>query len=125
MANALKSKICWHCDGSLGVDEERCSYCGTRQEEPVIDRVVPIPLPEFVKTDEKKTFLGNLGEKELQLTLLISTMMGATLLLFSLCLLLFSKNGVLTISWDAGWWPLFALLSGGLLYISFRTNQRL
>ena len=99
--------------------------CGTRQEEPVIDRVVPIPLPEFVKTDEKKTFLGNLGEKELQLTLLISTMMGATLLLFSLCLLLFSKNGVLTISWDAGWWPLFALLSGGLLYISFRTNQRL
>jgi|GEM_PF-3133371 len=124
MANALKSKICWHCDGSLDVEEEKCSYCGTLQQEPVAERVVPLPLPEMVKMEEKSHFLDRFSAQELQLTLLISTMMGATLLLFTLCLLMFSTNGVFTLRWDAHWWPLFGLLSGGLLYLSFLVNKK-
>ena len=125
MANALKSKICWHCDGDLSLEQDRCTYCGTLQEQVPIDRVVPIPLPEPIHQEQPKSFLDSLTQSHLQLALLISTMMGATLLLFTICLLCFSTNGVFTLSWNAGWWPVVGLLAAGMLYISYISNKKL
>lgn len=136
MPNALKSKICWNCDGTLGLEEDLCPFCGTPQDQfqsDRTDRVVALPVESLqeavnkvsLPVQEKTPFLDRLSEKELLLLTLVSTMVGGTLLFFTLALLLFSTNGKLTLVWDAGLWPFLGFLTVALLYLSYKTQSKL
>jgi hypothetical protein len=46
---------------------------------------------------------------------------GAFFLLFSLMLVLFADNGILTLSWDAGYWIVYFILSLPLLIFGWRS----
>jgi RNA polymerase subunit RPABC4/transcription elongation factor Spt4 len=136
MPNALKSKICWNCDGTLGLEEDLCPFCGTQQDQlqaERTDRVVALPVESLQEAvnkvtppaTEKIALLDRLSEKELLLLTLVSTMLGGTLLFFTLALLLFSTNGKLTLIWDASLWPFLGFLSIALLYLSYKTQTKI
>lgn len=145
-----RKKICWNCDGSVPVEEENCSFCGVylsplesdedknslfsppyRLQEVEEEADVPPapyatahveavaasqPIPEEPLVKEPSSY--TLEQRTLfSLSLILS---GAVFLIFGLALLLFSRNGILTLSWDATLWFLYIILAIPLLVFGCR-----
>lgn len=50
---------------------------------------------------------------------------GMVFFLFGLALVLFSRNGVLTLHWNGNWWPFYLICSIPMLYIGWRSLHEL
>lgn len=142
-----KKKLCWNCEGSVSVQEANCPYCGVylsslenddgknslfappyRLEE--AEEESPVPTAPYTQEETSSTpistavsegieptqnsMAGDLQAALLSLALLLT---GSVLLLFGLALLLFSKDGVFTLRWDADYWYFF--LAVGIPLMSY------
>jgi hypothetical protein len=57
------------------------------------------------------------------LTTVLLMSLGVTTLLFGLLLLLFARDGVLTLSWTSSYWPLYLSISAVSLYFGWNRLQ--
>lgn len=144
MTRATKHKLCWNCEGRVQFDQENCPFCGVYLS-PSIAKEAPPEFPEplyqkanpleedayshqehsFKENDSTEHFSKERRESRdviLPLALLLS---GSIFCLFGIVLFLFSKDGTLTLKWDANFFP-FYLIGGAILFFSgWRTLNRL
>ncbi len=132
MGKKNDKRLCWNCDGTVPFDLSSCPYCGVNLEpfhassfeaalktkalsespvagalaQPVALQKEPVPVPQDGRRESKA---------------LILLIPGATLALFGLILLLFAKNGTLTLSWKSNFAYLYLLGGAPLLYLGWRS----
>lgn len=108
-------KLCWNCHGNIAMNCASCPYCGVqldeqRMEEPEEMRMVqPVHMPPPPSKSFKEALYP-----------LLCLLPGAVFFLFSLVLLLFSQQGVLTLRWSAAYWYVYLGASLPLLYLGWR-----
>lgn len=89
-----------------------------KEETPQIQQAVQeLQVEQKPKTKHEK--------QKGQLASLILAMGGSTFFLFALALSLFSRDGLLTISWNSHWWPLYMCASLPMLFFSWRFMRKL
>lgn len=150
--NAIpKKKLCWNCEGDIPLNEESCPYCGVSARSISLEqfqenlsppyRLGPvqkdttIPLSPYASaevenvqeqedtlTEEEKSSLNDFKSVTYPLLMLIA---GSVFFLFGCMLLLFSENGLFTLSWNASIWYIYLGLSVPLLFFGWRTLQKL
>ncbi|MBS0622182.1 MAG: hypothetical protein JSR80_04400 [Verrucomicrobia bacterium] len=142
-------KLCWNCDGSVHIHATKCPYCGSDlvaeqpsqplavppapkvqtqssslpppPPPPYVRQVAPALPPEpepliFQPTEQaNEPKRGNGGFISLLLLL-----PGAFFLLFAFLLLLFAKEGLLSLEWKAKYWWIYLSLSIPMLYFGWR-----
>ncbi len=124
MREKKSKRLCWNCNADVDKDSLYCLYCGmdlSKQkencDEPVAEvaaRAAPAPV-----TEEAPTIASALEPRNSTLaTILLSG--GALVLIFSLFLVLFSKEGVLKMEWDASFWFAYMILAVGMLFLGYR-----
>lgn len=92
------------------VEEEAIPTAPYSSEEK--QRSIQEPIEELKIQEQKRDVTNGANIILLPLTFLIS---GAVLLLFSLALFLFSRNGILTLRWDGTYWIAYLLIALGCL----------
>ena len=77
-------------------------------------------------SENPKEKVSNIEEtaKMLVLTLLLLTT-GSVFFLFSLVLLLFSHDGILTLQWNSEYWPLYLIVALASLFYGFKHLSRI
>lgn len=95
---------------------------GDYQEQRRKDEAPLNPEPARSTNVSEDDSSGHLRPVLIPASLLLS---GAVFFLFGLVLLLFSQDGVLTLHWNGGLWPVFLLSSLPLLLVGWRALQRL
>ncbi len=143
-----RTKMCPNCEGNVAMEVSICPYCGssifTKNEnnpktndnvkslsyEETLASLYPPPYkPKVVETsdslekeEESKVVEGKeveeFGKNSLLPTILF--WIGVNLVVFSLILLFFSKNGFLLLKWNSNYWYLYSLISLPLLYFGFK-----
>lgn len=148
-----KKKLCWNCGGNASLEDEHCHYCGVylsplpldgkvdenslfkppyRLDEVEEDQDVPPSpyAPEQEEIDQTNPQEPTKKEKQsvdlskeivLPIFLLLS---GMVFLFFSLALLLFSQNGVLTLTWSGSYWAFYMGFALLMLFLGWRTLQK-
>lgn len=154
MAQHIKKKLCWNCEGSVGFDQENCPFCGVYLSscstygneassnisfEPpykIIDDN-ETPKPPYEQTLEnqepsQKAFsldnmFSSLSLHPIRLALfsLGSLLAGSVFFLFGIILFLFSKDGKLTLQWDADFWLYYLSISFILLFLGWKSLSNL
>lgn len=153
MNTKTKKKLCWNCEGNVGLNDETCPYCGVSLEvSPMIsaayanetlnppysstkntnDSPIPQapyspqaeqPIPETAEVPVAHKVTNELQKTAIAISALL---LGFTLLLFSLILILFSDdNGYLTLRWSAHYWYLYLIIGTPLLYWGWTTASTL
>jgi len=136
MPNPLqKKKLCWNCEGRITLETDNCPYCGvylsplSEDENPLFsppyrmdnEEVEETPPQPYVAEAASKEISEEPPEEEQShnfaeiLIPLLFLLSGAVFFLFSFTLLLFSRQGVFTLSWDGAFWPLYLLIGAPLL----------
>lgn len=152
-SKTAKTKLCWNCEGSVSRVAENCPYCGvylspdnpsikeTPSPQPHKPPYAPesnrkekeIPKAPYAPRDsnepqavtEKTAALQKTDSfKAIYIPLLLLTA-GTVCLFFSFILLLFSTNGKLNLEWDSSYWFAYSLIALPLLYLGWRTLDRL
>lgn len=150
MAQNQRTKMCPNCEGNVALEVSICPYCGcsvfdkaentneqksldnnkSMSHEETLASLYPPPYkPKVADTEssfEKEEEINTPQVKEevmennksLVPTILFWT--GVNILIFSLILLFFSKNGFLYLKWNASYWYLYSLISLPLLYFGFK-----
>lgn len=132
-----RQKMCYNCEGEIDLDVIVCPFCAAdlREEKPEQFRspfppkaarveVEAIPLPEIGGGESPSGEGEEAREGKAWLpTLLFS--LGLQLTLFGLFLLLFSRDGVLSLQWDATLWFLYLLGAIPCLVFGYRGLSKL
>lgn len=134
MNKTLKKKLCWNCEGNVTLQQENCPYCGvylspsdgSEDENSLlppyrleISQESSIPSTPYQSSEDKEEESAAVENSEsppasdvkalvLPLSLLL---IGVTFGLFALLLVLFSKNGYFTLSWDADLWYVYLIIA--------------
>jgi len=144
MKQNKRQKLCYHCEGEVDLEVIFCPFCGTdlleesngAEESEKIDpdaafrtlsekqsnsSLYPPPyLPKSSVDDDAPEEVQDLEEeieKEKSAFLpLIFLSMGAWLLALAVLLFVFSKNGFVTLRFDAKMWLVYLLISAPLLF---------
>lgn len=140
MSPKTKKKLCWHCEGSVSVDNDTCPYCGVNIAsvtpsdslplkapyatvgESVTDLPEP-PYPSSKKEAEETEEEQHSISQELRHTAFAINMVGigSILILFGLVLLIFSDpNGILTLHWNGSYWFIYPLIGVPLVYLGWK-----
>lgn len=147
-----KKKLCWNCEGTVSFHEETCPYCGVSVIPAFLEGAGADFSPPYSKNHEQDLEVPkspydlspNLDEEqpenskteteEIQpavddfkssmaaVALLLS---GSVLLLFSLVLALFSRDGVLTLQWDGTIWHIYLLVGVPLFLLGWRSLMKI
>lgn len=155
MNKPTKKRLCWNCEGSVGIDAESCPYCGVSVVPASLDsggtgtsfmpsytmgsapdNTIPRSpysaketneeaeeAPKITSQEDESTAPLDEFQNTLMATILLLT--GSVFLLFSLALVLFAHDGVLTLQWDGSLWYLYALLALPLLFLGWRYFSKL
>lgn len=151
MSATPKKKLCWNCEGRVAQVDENCPFCGVylsssslinQQDEssthiapyrPSTDKTIPASpygnKEEEAKDEESSEIMQeealnpNQRSNLLSFTLLLA---GSVFLVFGLILLIFSRQGTLTLQWNASYWFAYLGLAIVLLFSGWRSlqNQR-
>ena len=146
MNKTLKKKLCWNCEGNVTLKQENCPYCGVylspsdgdEDENSLLppyrlaisEEDSSIPPASYSSSGEKQegeemSLSENSGEiplseiKALVLPLGL-LLIGITFGLFAALLVLFSKNGYLTLSWDAELWYVYLMIAIPAFILGYR-----
>lgn len=134
MNTKTNKKLCWNCEGSVEKDAVQCLYCGVTltpsdedNDSSSLNSASAIPHPPYTAGDnapqnglyssETKQIKNSSNIIGLTFTLLLS---GIVLFLFSLMLLFFSNDGVLTLQWDSDYWFIYLLISLPFLLLGWK-----
>lgn len=134
---AMEVSICPYCGSNVFEKDENVtnqkpaeSAKSLSYEETLASLYPPPYKPKVIDTDgsyEKDEDINQVQQKE-EVKLddtnnLLSTILfwvGVNILVFSLILLFFSKDGFLHLKWNASYWYLYSLISLPLLYFGFK-----
>lgn len=146
MSPLPKRKLCWNCEGAIGLQERDCSFCGVAQQ-PVdsgnksghpwesiqpLYRVEPLAEeeslpPPLYRGDEAEVSVAAeedpkriIGQAWSILKPLLLLLFGLSLLLFGLVLFLFGKEGHFTLQWRADRWYFYLLFALPTLWAGYR-----
>lgn len=149
MSAILKKKLCWNCEGRVSLEEENCPYCAvylgpapgeegdqdilappyrlveSEEEEKVPQS--PYAVEQEEEEEGKETEIDLSGAKRdlkkviVPLALLSA---GSLFFLFGLILLIFSSQGVFTLSWNAKYWYFYLVFALPLLLFGWKSLQR-
>lgn len=108
---------------SLSNEETLASLYPPPYKTKIMESVDSLEQVEENKSVEQKEDIKEFEKKSLLPTILF--WVGANLLIFSLILLFFSKDGFLCLKWNSTYWYLYTLLSIPLLYFGFKGLQNL
>lgn len=137
MTTKKSKKLCWNCEGELERDAILCRYCGVNvlhvacQETSGEDLQVPPPpyaahasnqLEEASPSSEDNDTMPT-TRKHFSLTGLLSLVLASFFFLFAFFLLFFSKEGVLTLQWDASYWLFYILFSLPFFFLGWRFSR--
>ena len=152
MNATLKKKLCWNCEGRVGLEEQNCPFCavylgpapndaGERKDDILAPhyKIVEAQEPEPALTTPysmnepqseqaaaiqlpTETTSGPVQNVALPLTLLSG---GLLFLVFGLILFLFSTDGVLTLRWNGSFWYIYVSLAIPLLGFGWKLIQQL
>lgn len=150
MSAVPKRKLCWHCDGSVAQHEvNTCPYCGVyllatedteenrwnpnfQQQE---EQEVPSPLYQIQPDDHSDSQTAsskfNLATSEacqklkLDVGPILMLMSGSIFFLFAIVLYLFAQDGLLTLQWNAAYWPYFLGCSFPLIFLGWRWLEQI
>jgi len=134
-----KKKLCWNCEGAVSVNADACPYCGVaalsdtilafheqqkteQQKGSQQASFSEIPPPLFSKEEEEnveviasstvKEFDDKSYDETKHVVFSLLFLLGAmVLLLFGVLLVLFSQQGLLTLSWNGDYWFMYVFLS--------------
>ena len=133
MSKNAKKKLCWSCEGRVPREAENCPYCGVYLS-PNVPEVVktsttkPLAPPYTIPSQTNPKALAapyqpqnadETGDSSTEetitstsdiksvLTPLVLLLAGTVLFIFGAALYLFSHNGVLTLRWNAEFWPYY------------------
>ena len=146
MSATPKKKLCWNCEGRVSFSEENCSFCGVYLSPSSADfeevdsakttskgSEKTIPFDSF-NTDsnlervENKENNANVDdaldqENDSGLTALALLLAGSIFLIFGIILLTFSKQGTLTLKWDATYWYAYISIAAIFLAAGWRSSK--
>lgn len=154
MSAIPKKKLCWNCDGNISYEVDNCPYCGVYVQgaewdedtswnptyhPPKEESEVPAPLYAVAENqleEERCTVeslpLSNniapspsLSSFKRDFFPLFFLMAGSIALLFGVVLILFAKNGTLTLQWKGSYGYYFLLFSIPLLLMGWRSLQQI
>lgn len=154
MNMAIKKKLCWNCEGSVGFSEEHCPFCGvylsptsppeeevnlTESEEFVHEppyrldeereknqeHSSPYSSQDSKKNHQHSSSASSSSADELRqiATPMVMILAGSVFFLFGLVLVLFSKDGKLTLQWKSDFWYVYMTCSLLMLFWGWRTLQ--
>lgn len=141
-----RTKMCPNCEGNVAMEVSICPYCGssvfTKTEnivssktndnvkslsyEETLASLYPPPYKPKVMEDSLEKEEEKVEQKDavkIEKSSFLPTIlfwMGVNLVIFSLILLFFSKDGFLVLKWNANYWYLYSLVSFPLLYFGFK-----
>lgn len=147
MNTTPKKKLCWNCEGRVAFADENCPYCGVYLSSSNMinqqnDNSIPIPpygqtleksrkvgigadaedleenLDNDEKTEQDESFYPHQGGSVLPFSLMLA---GSIFLVFGLILLLFSREGTLTLHWNASYWFIYLGAAFILLIAGWKT----
>lgn len=147
--NAIpKKKLCWNCEGRVALAEENCPYCGVylssstliNQQDESSTHIAPyhsssdksIPVSPYSQgnreeeaiteetTDPTQEEALNPNQKSNLLSLVL-LLAGSIFLVFGLILLIFSREGTLTLQWNASYWFVYLGAAVLLLFSGWRS----
>lgn len=131
-------RMCWNCDASVSVHFASCPYCGVdltadpppQDQKPYQrnDLASPFqnafsenPKPQAAPKNEDVAQETDSVKQELFSLLLL--LPGAVLLLFALFILIFSKDGSLTLEWTRSSSYFYFVTSIPLLYLGWKASR--
>lgn len=144
MSATPKKKLCWNCEGRVALSEENCPFCGVylsssaliNQADENSTHIAPyqnindqtIPDSPYSNKNENEDSLSSEDSLEeshstsksslLALTLLLA---GSIFFIFGLILLVFARQGTLTLQWNASYWFVYLGMSVILLFMGWRS----
>ena len=149
MQQNQRTKMCPNCEGNVALEVSICPYCGSSvfnqndnlankkieedvkslsYEETLASLYPPPYKPNIIEEPQeelKQALKEELIEEESVLLPTIFFWLGVNILVFSLILLLFSKEGVLHLKWNANYWFLYSLFSLPLLFFGIKGLKNL
>ncbi len=155
MSAIPKKKLCWNCEGNVAWHEEDCPYCGVCVKGPHLEEsskeqrrpshisalnppyrleqalTTGIPRSPFDIEEDKEEVEDEKPIEPIRrvepssLLPLLLLLLGSLSFVFGLILLLFSKDGVLTLRWNGDYWYLYLLVAIPLLGMGWRVLNRL
>ncbi len=149
MNTTLKKKLCWNCEGRVGLEEQNCPFCavylgpapndeGERKDDILAppykiveshDNEDPLASPftmhqpQTTKVEAMPTYEA--GPNDLKKIALPITFLsgGLVFLLFGLILYFFSSNGVFTLRWNSTYWYAYLAAAVPLLAFGWKSLQ--
>lgn len=149
----VKTKLCWNCEGRVTHEEENCPFCGvylsptvsptsssdisppyTFEEE--TDLAPPPPygdkntetMDNHINEAESKSINGEShAETNSNLSIILpltACLAGSIFFLFGFILLLFSQNGVFSLSWNGDFWLAYLTFGFVMLLVGWKTLNR-
>jgi len=148
---AMDATFCQYCGSNVFERNENLANQQTKEDvkslsyEETLSSLYPPPYkPKAIQTASTKYYEENeedkenknsneinesdLKEEEEEKSALIPTILfwlGINILVFSILLLIFSKDGVLHLKWNAKFWFLYSMISIPLLYFGFKGLKNL
>ncbi len=146
MTATQKKKLCWNCEGRVSLQEENCPYCAVYLgpapddaggkdslappyrlvESDEEERQVPKSPYAVQEADKEESQVDEVTKGDLKQVVLPLVLLSAGTLffLFGLILVLFSDQGIFTLSWSADYWYFYLIFAVPLLFAGWRTLQR-
>ena len=152
MNKVLRKRLCWNCESQVSLDIETCPVCGVSVIPAFLegagDNFAPpysmssekdfgIPRSPYTVHDDKIQLENQENDKSheeeqpeldefkriVRTVALLLT--GSVFFLFSMALVLFSRNDVLTLQWDGSYWYIYTFLALPLLFFGWRSLMKL
>lgn len=137
MSTAVKSKMCWSCEGNVPLSAETCPFCGCTLDNPTPradykppyrlakhEETEAIPVAPMLKTEEfpDTDEDSHAHETKKVMISLACLSVGIIFLIFGSVLGIFTgDDGMLTLRWDGHYWYLYLALGVPLVIIGWRT----
>jgi hypothetical protein len=144
MSGTSKKKLCWNCETRVTLQQENCSFCGVylspssdfendyniltppyrnQNDDDKSDSFESPYNPQDDNKEESSEFLNEMNDQvsvKLMMFTMIFLFLGSTFLLFSALMLIFSQNGVLTLSLSADYWYIYLGFAVPLLFLGWK-----
>lgn len=132
-------RMCWNCDASVSVHFASCPYCGVdltadpppQDQKPYQPNDIASPFQNASSSNAKSIPAAPANEETVEekdtvkqeLFSLLLLLPGAVLLLFALFILIFSKDGSLTLEWTRSSSYFYFVTSIPLLYLGWKASR--
>ncbi|MCI5051580.1 MAG: hypothetical protein MRY21_00405 [Simkaniaceae bacterium] len=125
-----KTKLCFHCEGSVPFDADSCIYCGNslvqtsespfQFTEPAEQSYAPPYATQEPQEEQAASFEEPIQAESVRFIPLVMFIFGTFLALLATGLFLFGSGGALILKFNATLWPMWALFAVPLIYFGHR-----